>query len=169
MLQAICIGYLGSDAEFKNDNGKEFTTFRVANTDRWKDDAGQVHETTIWVDCIMSGKPAVIEWLKRGQMVYVSGSVKLRIYSSAKDRCMKAGMTISVRTIELLGGKTDDVPSVLFDPNSGEEVQITKWYYAAQSVRDENAPELLPLVSRSMERFVVNRAGWVQPYVEPEQ
>ena len=44
MLQAICIGNLGSDAEVKSSNGKEFTTFRIAHTEKWTDDAGQVHE-----------------------------------------------------------------------------------------------------------------------------
>ena len=57
MLQSTLIGHLGADAECKNANGKEFVTFRVANTDRWTDDAGQVHESTTWVDCIINGKP----------------------------------------------------------------------------------------------------------------
>lgn len=165
MLQVTAIGHIGGDAEFKSSNGREFTTFRIAHTDRWTDEAGSVHESTTWVDCIMNGKPAVIEWLKKGQMVFVTGSCSLRVYSSAKDRCMKPGMTISVRNIELLGGKSDEVPSVLYDATTGAQVDVKKWYQAAAVVRDANQPEWLPLVSRSQARFVADRNGWVQPYV----
>lgn len=169
MLISTCIGYLGSDAEAKSANGKEFITFRVAHSDRWTDDAGQTHENTYWVDCIMSGKPKVFAWLKKGQLVYVSGSMSLRVYSSAKDRCMKAGATINVRNIELLGGKGDDMPSVLFSAIDGVQVDVQKWYHAPSLVRGENMPDFLPLVSRSQQRYVVDRAGWIYPYVEQQQ
>lgn len=168
MLQVTLIGHIGSDAEVKSSNGREFTTFRVAHSDRWTDDAGQVHEQTTWVDCIMNGKPNVVEWLKKGQMVFVSGSSTLRVYSSQKDRCMKAGMTINVRQVELLGGKSDEIPNVLFDANTGAQLQVQKWYNVASLVRDENQPEWYPLVSRSQERFIADRNGWVQKFVGEE-
>lgn len=161
MLQTTCIGHLGADAEAKNVNGKEFVVFRIANTDKWTDDAGVVHETTTWVDCIMNGKPKVLEFLKKGTQVFVTGSVSLRVYSSAKDKCMKAGLTINVRQVELLGGKADDVPSRLYSEDGTQEVQISKLYYAQQLIRDNSQPELLVCVSRSGERFLANRAGWV--------
>lgn len=164
MLVVTCIGHIGSDAEFKQSNGREFTTFRVAHTDRWTDEAGQVHENTTWVDCIMSGKPNVIEYLKKGQMVFVSGSCNLRVYSSAKERCMKAGMQVNVRQVELLGGKSDEIPSTLYDANTGAQVDVKKWYQIPALVRDEQQPEWIPLVSRSQERFVADRNGWVQKF-----
>lgn len=168
MLQTTCIGHLGSDAEFKSINGKEFTTFRIANTDRWTDEAGQVHEETQWVDCIMNGKPGVLPYLKRGQQVYVIGPSSTRVYSSKKDRCMKAGLTINVRTCELIGGKSDEIPSVLYDANSGAQVDIKKYYHAAALARNDDQPEWIPLVSRSQMRFVADRAGWVQPFNDEE-
>lgn len=168
MLQVTLIGHIGSDAEVKSSNGREFTTFRVAHSDRWTDDAGQVHEQTTWVDCIMNGKPNVVEWLKKGQMVFVTGSSTLRVYSSQKDRCMKAGMTINVRQVELLGGKNDEIPNVLFDANTGAQLQVQKWYNVASLVRDESQPEWYPLVSRSQERFIADRNGWVQKFVGEE-
>lgn len=168
MLQVTCIGHLGSDAEFKQSNGREFTTFRVAHTDRWTDDAGQTHENTTWVDCIMNGRPNVIEYLKKGQMVFVTGSCTLRVYSSAKERCMKAGMQINVRQIELLGGKTEEIPSTLYDANTGAQVEVKKWYQVPSLVRDAQQPEWMPLVSRNQERFVADRNGWVQKFVGEE-
>lgn len=168
MLQVTCIGHIGSDAEVKQSNGREFTTFRVAHTDRWTDDAGQVHENTTWVDCIMNGKPNVVDYLKKGQMVFVTGSCTLRVYSSAKDRCMKAGMQINVRNVELLGGKTEEIPTTLYNANTGEQVEVKKWYNVPSMVRDESQPEWLPLVSRNQERYIADRNGWVQKFTESE-
>lgn len=161
MLQAIAIGHIGGDAEVKSSNGREFTTFRIAHTDKWTDEAGNQHENTQWIDCVMNGKPNVTEWLKKGQQVYVSGSMSTRIYSSAKERCMKAGVTINVRMLELVGSKGDEIPSVLFDANTGAQVEVKKYFNVAAVARDENGPELYPLVSRTQERFVADRAGWV--------
>lgn len=131
MLTQILIGNIGADAICQQKDGREFTTFRVAHNDSWKDDAGQVHEHVTWVDCIMSGRPNVLPFLKRGTQVAVIGTVTLRVYSSAKDRCMKAGMTINVQRIELLGGKADAVPSRLFD-SSGVQVDVVKCFWTDQ-------------------------------------
>lgn len=171
MLVTSCIGYLGSDAEAKSSNGKEFVTFRVAHSDKWVDEAGQAHEVTYWVDCIINGKSNVFPYLKKGQLVYVSGSTSLRVYPSAKDRCMKAGATINVRQIELLGGKSDDVPAVLYSAVDGVQVSVNKWFNAPSLVRDQDQPEFLPLVSRSQQQFIADRAGWIYPHVEqkPDQ
>lgn len=169
MLQTTLIGHLGSDAEFKSVNGKEFTAFRVANSERWTDDNGTVHDETQWVDCIINGKPGVLPYLKKGQQVCVIGSSRTRVYSSKKDRCMKAGLTINARTIELLGGKSDEIPSQLFDANSGASVDIKKWYNAPSLVRDENQPEWIPLLSRSQEQFIADRNGWIQKYEGDQQ
>lgn len=163
MLQASAIGNLGGDVEVKTANGQEFITFRIAHTDRWTDANNQVHESTTWVDCIMNGKPKVTEYLKRGQQVYVSGSVSLRIYSSKKDRCMKPGMTINVRSIELLGGKADSVPAILYNAETGAEVKINKYYHAADMVRGADKEENVLLISRTNVPYLCNRDGWVSP------
>lgn len=169
MLQVTLIGHIGGDAEVKNVDGREFCSFRVANTERWTDDAGQVHDTTTWVDCTMDGRPKVLEYLKRGQQVFVQGSATLRVYSSAKDRCMKAGLRVRVRSVELLGGRTDDVPSKLYDANDGHEVSVNKYYLSKELVRDKKAVEWWPLVSRNGERFVADRNGWIAKFNEPEE
>ena len=169
MLQGIIIGHLGADAECKSSNGKEFCSFRVANTNRWTDDSGVSHEETIWVDCVMNGKPNVLQYLKKGQQIYASGSLSARIYSSKKDRCMKAGLTINVRSVELLGGKSDEVPGSLYSDEDGHEIKVKKWYNAEELKRDKKGAEYIPLVSRSGDRYVADRNGWVYPYTESEE
>lgn len=169
MLHSTIIGHLGADAEFKNENGKEFVVFRIANTDKWTDDSGQRHENTTWVDCIMSGKPKVFEYLKKGQQVYASGSISLRVYSSAKDKCMKAGLTINVKQIELLGGRADDVPSRLYSEDGTQEVVVNKLFHAPQMQRGENEALGLVLVSKAGERYVADRLGFIKKDVPPTQ
>ena len=161
MLQATLIGHLGADAECKNNNGKEFITFRIANTEKWTDDAGQVHENTTWVDCIMNGKPKVFDYLKKGVQLFVAGSVSLRVYSSAKERCMKAGMTINVRNIELLGGRADEFPSVLYTEADNKEVHVAKYFFSPNPTNGTEHPANIMLVSRSGEKFYQDPEGWV--------
>lgn len=168
MFQSTIIGNLGADAEVKTNNGKEFTTFRVAHSQRWTDEQGQNHEQTQWIDCVMNGKQAVAEYLKKGTTVCVTGSTQLRVYSSQKDRCMKAGATISVRTLELVGGKPDKVPSRLYRGDTGEQVDISKLYHASSLVREETDQEFIALLSASQEQFIADRQGWVYPFQETQ-
>lgn len=159
MLQTTIIGNIGSEPVTKSDNGKEFTAFKVAHNDTWTDQSGTRHTNVIWVDCILNGRPNVVEYLKKGTQVYVSGDTRLRVYSSEKDRCMKAGLTIAVRSIELLGGKSDDVPSRLYDKD-GAEHQVSKWY-----LTDVKQTQLM---SQRGAQFIVDKKGWVTP-VKVEQ
>ena len=154
MLQAQVIGFLGADAEVKGENGKEFTTFRVAHSERWVDGQGNQRETTQWVDVIMSGKPKVAEYLKRGQLVFCSGHVKLRCYSSAVARSFVAGMTISAHQIALLAGQFDLVPSKLYSKD-GAMHQVTKYYHV------DSTNEVL--TNGRGKQFVVDNIGWVTP------
>lgn len=160
MLVGIVCGYLGADAECKTEQGREFTTFRVAHSDRWTDANQQTHESTTWVDCIMSGHPNVAEYLKQGTLVYVSGHVKLRAYSSEKVRAFVAGMTISVVSVELLGGGSDAVPRRLYD-RAGVMHDVRKYYYT-------DTPGEVLTNGRGRE-FAVDDNGWVFPMEEALQ
>lgn len=128
MLKVSFIGQLGADAEKKIADGGKFTTFRAAHNESYTDDAGQEHSTTIWVDFTMNDHPKVADYLKQGTQVYVEGYPSLRVYSSPKDRCMKAGLTIRVQKIELLGGKVDAVPRQLVDIE-GTLHDVAKFYW----------------------------------------
>lgn len=166
MFQGFAIGHLGSDAEVKAANGREFVTFRIAHTDRWTGEDGNAHESTQWIDCIINGHPAVFNYLKKGQQVFVCGPISLRIYSSAKDRCMKAGVTINVRTVELLGARADDVPSVLYNASTGAQVEVKKYFGVPELIRKEEEPEYITVVDRNQKPYVVDRAGWIIQFQE---
>lgn len=157
MLKVTFIGQLGADAEKKIANNGKFTTFRAAHNEVFKDDAGNEHTTTIWVDCTLNDHPAVADYLKAGTSVYVEGYPSLRVYSSPKDRCMKAGMTIRVQKIELLGGKVDAVPRQLIDSN-GVIHQVVKYF---------NVPDVkkAQLMDKRGNVYDVDNKGWVTPIV----
>lgn len=157
MLQAIVCGYLGADAECKSENGKEFTTFRVAHTDRWQDANGNQREATQWVDIILNGHPNVVNYLKTGTLVYVSGHCRLRCYSSAAARSFVAGMTISATHIELLGGQTDAIPRKLYSQD-GTMHDVNKYFHC-------DAPGEI-LNNGKGKYFAVDDNGWVLPLAD---
>lgn len=157
MLQAIVCGYLGADATTKNENGREFTTFRVAHSDRWTDANGNPQESTTWVDVILNGRPKVTDFLKAGTLVYVSGHTRLRCYSSEKARGFVAGMTISAVNIELLGGKTDEVPSRLYDKD-GVMHEVKKYFHTQMTGGI--------LMNQRGDKFAVDDNGWVMPMAD---
>lgn len=128
MLQVTLIGNVGADAVRKAGDGYEFVSFRVCHNDRYTDSAGVRHESTMWVDCVMDKDAKVVEYIKAGTQVYVTGSLSLRVYSSAKDHCMKAGATIRVQRLELLSGKSDPVPGRLID-NDGVVHEVQKYFH----------------------------------------
>lgn len=154
MLQTTVIGNVGADAQVNNKDGQEFVTFRVAHNDSWTDQAGQQHSNTIWVDCIMNGHPKVADFIKAGTQVVCIGRTSLRVYSSEKDRCMKAGIQIKVDSVQLLGGASDDVPRKLYDAN-GVQHDVKKWY-----LTDVKDTELLNVRG---DHFKVDANGWVSP------
>lgn len=162
MINVNVIGRIGANAEVKSANGKEFTTFRVAHSNKWRDDTGSTHEETIWVDCVYSGKLGALEYLTKGTQVYVTGSASLRIYSSKKDKCMKAGLTINVRSVELLGGKSDDIPATLYRTDTGEEVKVNKYY--GMDMQGKQQQTACYLQSKSGDVYLANEYGWVTPF-----
>lgn len=103
MLLVQAIGHVGADAIVQVADGREFVTFRIAHTRRFKAADGQVTEHTQWIDCVMNGRPAVAPYLVKGQQVYINGTADLRVYDSAKDHCKKAGLQVRCSVVELLG------------------------------------------------------------------
>ena len=155
MFQVIAIGNLGGNALVKGEQGREFATFRVAHNERYTDTSGNQHETTVWIDCVMNGRPAVLPYLKAGQMVMVQGNASLRIYDSAKDHCKKAGIQINVSKLELLGSNDNRVPIKLYD-GDGAEHQVQRLYLSDVKGGLLHAP--------NGDKYGCDDNGWVVPY-----
>lgn len=109
MLNLQVIGNLGSDAVVKENNGKKFVTFNVAHTDKYTDEQGVKHEKTTWVSCLWNGDGGrVLPYLTKGACVFAQGPAELRVFDSAKDHCKKAGVSIRIQHLELVGGKKEE-------------------------------------------------------------
>lgn len=163
MLKSILIGNLGADAEVKSANGREFVTFRVAHSWNFTSQDGTTNSGTIWVDCIGSNLKGVVEYLKKGTQVYVEGNVSLRVYSSKVDRCMKAGLTINVDTLQLIGSKPDAVPRQVINPDDGTIHAVSRKYM----VTDMNglvAPNTYKeMVDEHGNLYSLDTLGFIQP------
>lgn len=165
MLQFQVIGNLGSDAEVKELNGNKAVCFNVAHTERWTQDDGTKRESTTWISCILNGDGGkLLPYLKRGAQVFVEGSGSTRCYSSPKEKRWVAGLNITVRHIELVGGKMDEVPRELCT-KEGDIYETRKVYYVneeaviASGATDEKWGLLL---DRDGQRYEVTAGGFVR-------
>lgn len=157
MLIATLIGNLGANAEIKTADGREFVSFRVAHNDSYKGADGNRVESSMWVDCTMScsnGRPAVLPFLTKGTAVCVVGQVSTRVYSSEKDRCMKAGLKIHVQRVELIGAAGDNCPRRLYTPD-GVMIAVNKFYHV-------DTKEKL-LYDQRGNAYEIAKGGWVVP------
>lgn len=170
MFRVEIIGNLGADASVMESNGSKFVTMRIAHTDAYKDDAGNKHEKTVWIDAtIKDAETKLLPYLKQGVKVFVRGNASLRVYSSPKDRCMKAGCTVSVREIELVGGSSDEVPRQVIDPKTGMLFETQKYYWINRDNKDLKNDEVMTLVDSRGGEYVMNKQGFVSvPQIQPE-
>lgn len=166
MLQLQIIGNLGADAEVKEFNGSKGVCFNVAHTERWTDDQGTKHESTTWISCILNGDGGkLLPYLKKGTTVFVEGSGSARCYSSPKEKRFVAGLNLSVRHIELVGGKTEDVPKTLCSVN-GDLFQTGKAYYVGEeAIKASGATKKQKgmLVDAQGKQYEVDEYGYVKP------
>lgn len=170
MIKVEIIGNLGADCEVKQSNGNKFGACRVAHTDKYTDAQGNVHESTMWVDVVIpDAENKVIPYLKAGVKVFVRGNASLRVYSSQKDRCMKAGLTINAREIELCGGSSDAVPRQLIDPSDGQLFDVKKCYWIAKKTKGMKASDVVMMTDAKGGRYTMDSVGFVQPFVDESE
>ena len=110
------IGNLGADPEIRTiPSGSRVATFSIATSRTWTNQSGQKQEKTEWHRCEVwnarrdgTGLVEVIEkYLKKGDRVYVEGSIEYRSYEDKKDGATKYITEIKVRELMMLSGKND--------------------------------------------------------------
>lgn len=164
MFQSIVIGNLGADVEKQVSNGKEFLVLSIADSRKYKGADGKEITSTTWVDAIISDpKHPVAPFLKQGTKVCVWGEISLRVYSSKKDRQMKAGATIHVRSIELVGGLSDSVPRQLVIPSNGAILEVSKHYWADCQSAPVGQSGYKELIDTRGNLFLADANGFIIP------
>lgn len=171
MITASVIGNLGADAEVVMSNGNKFVSLSIAHTRKFKQPDGKETEQTDWVDAIINNvEHPVIPYLKRGVKVFVYGSARMRVYSSKKDRMMKAGLTINVVTIELCGGQSELVPRQLIDPNTAAVYDTQKYYWTGVPTKGMKSADMKILVDERGNQYAMDFHGFVAPVQQaPEE
>lgn len=150
------IGNLGQDAQLRTDNGRSYVLFSVANTERFQRRDGSNVEITDWVNCILNGDGGnLLQYLKKGRKVYVRGRASLRVFSSEKDRRMKAGVDLNVKEVELLE-QANGMPRNLYK-DDGVMVRVNTAYWVAK----EDIPANGILFDVRSNMFNVDNNGWV--------
>lgn len=169
MLKVEIIGNLGADAEIKEANGHKFVTFRVAHSEKWKNENGEDKERTQWIDCTMSNADSgIVPYLKQGVKVFARGHMSLRVYSSPKLRQMVAGVSVAIQEIELVGGSGDEVPRSLIDPTDGKIYPVTKYYWTEFNTKGMKREDTRVLVDKRGMEYTMDFHGFVTPSQTPE-
>ena len=98
------IGFLGRDPEMFGQNGNKTVRLAVATSNRWKDKStGEIREETEWHRVVLFRQLAEFaeKYLKKGNLVYVSGSLKTEKYKD-KDGIDRYATNIVARSIQSL-------------------------------------------------------------------
>jgi len=90
----------------------------------------------------------------------------MRVYSSKKDRMMKAGLTINVQSIELCGGQSELVPRSLIDPDTAAVYNTQKYYWTDAPTKGMRSADTKVLVDERGGEYVMDFHGFVAPKQE---
>lgn len=105
--KAQLIGNLGADPEIRSTtSGTRVATLSVATSRRWNNAQGQQQEKTEWHRVVCWDKLAEIceRYLKRGDRVYIEGSIEYRQWEG-QDGQTKYTTEIRAREMIMLGGR----------------------------------------------------------------
>jgi single-strand DNA-binding protein len=104
--KVILLGNLGKDAETKfTTGGAARTTFSVATSRRWKDQAtGEWKEETDWHLIVLWRMENVATYLTKGQRVYIEGRLQTHSYDD-KDGKKVYRTEVIADELLLLGGR----------------------------------------------------------------
>ena len=72
----MLIGKLGADAEIRQVGQSTVAEFRLATSERWKNQNGEFNEDTTWHTVTLWNQPGVHPFLTKGREIYVEGMYK---------------------------------------------------------------------------------------------
>ena len=140
--KVILVGTLGKDPEVKYmPSGGAITSVSLATSESWKDKVtGEKKEVTEWHRVVFFNKLAEIagEYLRKGQQVYVEGSLRTRKWQG-QDGQDRYTTEIVASDMQMLGGRA-----------SNGESQATSQPQSPPQRQDSNASQR---PSRSFEDF----------------
>ena len=107
--KVILIGNLGADPELRyTQSGAPVASFRVATTERWIGQDGQMQEQTEWHHIVAWRRLAEIcgEYLSKGSRVYIEGKLQTREWEKDGIKRYTTEIIVDMQgTMQLLGGR----------------------------------------------------------------
>jgi single-strand DNA-binding protein len=124
--KVFLIGNLGQDPDVRyTQSGQPMARLRMATNERWTDKSGQKQERTEWHTVVLWGKQAEFasEYLKKGRLVFVEGSIQTRQY---KDKSGQDRTSFEIRGIRIvpLGGRGEQTVAHADEPVEEQEPQV---------------------------------------------
>ena len=102
--KVILIGRLTRDAEVRAAGQKQVASFSVATSEKFKDQSGEMRENSEFHDCELWGNEGVYQYLKKGQEVFVEGSIKTDKWTDQNGQ-EKSKKKIRVFSLQLTGSR----------------------------------------------------------------
>ena len=110
--KVILVGNLGQDPESRfTPQGTAVTNLSIATNESWKDQIGDIQERTEWHRVVMYGRMAetAVEYMRKGQMVYVEGRLNTREWED-QNQVKRKTTEIRCDNFTMLGRKGDGTP-----------------------------------------------------------
>lgn len=105
----ILIGNLGDDPTVRyTQSGAPVASFRVATTERWKGQDGQMQEQTEWHSIVAWKRLAEIcgEYLTKGSRVYIEGKLQTRKWED-QDGNARYTTEVVAREMKMLSARSE--------------------------------------------------------------
>jgi single-strand DNA-binding protein len=110
--KVILVGNLGQDPESRfTPQGTAVTNLSIATNESWKDQSGDIQERTEWHRVVMYGRMAetAVEYMRKGQMVYVEGRLNTREWED-QNQVKRKTTEIRCDNFTMLGRRGDGTP-----------------------------------------------------------
>ncbi len=131
--KVIVVGYVGQDPEDRRTpQGTAVTNLSVATNESWKDQSGEMKEHTEWHRIVMYGRQAetAIQYMKKGQMVYVEGRLNTREWED-QNQVKRKTTEIRCDNFTMLGRRGD---------NNYQSNQNSNYENTNQTKNNESSP-----------------------------
>jgi single-strand DNA-binding protein len=99
------IGNLTRDPELRSTRGgTHLCDFGLAINRRWKDDHGETHEETTFVDVTFWGRiaEAITKWTKKGHSLYVEGRLQLDTWEDKQTGQQRSRLRVIGEQVQFL-------------------------------------------------------------------
>ena len=107
--KVILVGNLGQDPESRfTPQGTAVTNLSIATNESWKDQNGETQDRTEWHRVVMYGRMAetAVEYMRKGQMVYVEGRLNTREWED-QNQVKRKTTEIRCDNFTMLGRRGD--------------------------------------------------------------